>query len=151
MSAYPQGNVWGWFIDPYQRKAHLLNLPNKLKAWYQALETDCLDTGRLKTRINGHFVDVWVDDYGQLRKPPLVSFLLDGREFYGYALIFEGNHAGDTLSVSFDVEFLDQQLGLRFDLAWEKRLQVANYFPHLTRVIEWEKWHAPTPLAGKEL
>lgn len=150
MSNYPQGNIWGWFIDPYQRKAHILNIPKKINAWHQALEVDCLDMGRLNTRVNGHHIDVWVDDCGQLRKPPLVSFLLEGRQFYGYALIFEGDSAGDTLSASFDFDFINQILGLRFDVDWEKRLQVANYFPQMTRVIEWEKWHAPTPLEGKQ-
>lgn len=149
MSNYPQGNIWGWFIDPYRCRAHILSVPKQLKSWYQALECDCLDMGRLNTKVNGRHIDVWVDDTGQLRNPPLVTFSLEGRSFYGYGLIFEGDNAGDTLSVSFDFDFLTQILCLTFDVGWEKRIPPANYFPQLTRVIEWEKWHAPTPLEGK--
>jgi hypothetical protein len=146
-----QSHIWGWFVDPYQRKVHNLLVPKELKAWYQALEADCLDMGRLNTRINGRFIDVWVDDCGQMRKPPLVTFSLEGRMFYGYALIFEGDSAGETCSASFDSDFLIKMLCLTFDPAWEKRLQVANYFPQLTRVVEWEKWHAPKDYRVKQI
>lgn len=136
--------IWGWFIDPYLRTATPVQVPKKLSAWHEAIQVDCLDVKRLSNQHLGHYIDVWVDDCGQLRNPPLATFSIEGNMLYGYGLIFEGDSSGDTLSVSFDANFLIQHLCLTFDPDWEKRQpDLAPYFHQLTRVIEWEKWHAP--------
>lgn len=143
--------IWTWFIDPYLRQAHILKVAKKLSAWHEAIQSDCLDSGRLSNRgSSGHYIDVWVDDWGQLRNPPLATFALEGRMFYGYGLIFECDSAGETLPVSFSADFLKDMLCLSFDASWEKRLKVADYFPQLTRIVKWEKWHSAVGATFKQ-
>jgi hypothetical protein len=127
----------GYFLDPYRRSVTPIKIQSKLSEWHRALECDILASARFPM---GHgtdaTLDIWVDDCGSMRKPEKPTFSLRDRTFYGYGLIFEG-HGQDTCSVTFKAELLSFAFVLAFE-EWEKRLDVKQYFPQITRVIEWE-------------
>lgn len=135
--------IRAWFIDPWRREGTPVLIESKLSEWYKALDCQTITMGRLHRKLlNGNTVDIWVDDLGRCRQPGLPCFRLEGQWFYGYALIFEGNRAGDTLSITFDGMTLHTDMGLCFE-DWESRLDPKHYFPQMTRVIEWEDWFRP--------
>lgn len=129
------------FIDPWRREVTLLKIGKELHEWHKALDSDVLDSFHIFELLpNGNAIDVWVDDLGQLREPPLATFILRDTRFYGYGLLFEVEvQSRDTVSVSFDLEFLKNSLCLTME-EWEKRLKPADYLEQMTRVIEWEPW-----------
>lgn len=131
--------LYTMLIDPWRREVTVLRIAKDLHAWHKALQCDCLDVGRFFSLLpNGNAIDVWVDDLGQLREPALPTFMLGGRKFFGYGLLTEGADP-DTVSVSFDLEFVNRTLGLAME-EWEKRLNPADYLEQMTRVVEWEDW-----------
>lgn len=128
----------GWFIDPWRRTATPVRIEKKLPIWYKALDCETLNMARVSRSIySGNSIDVWVDDCGSCRRPELPTFIVGGRRFWGYGLVFEGNKEGDTLSASFDGNFLAIDLALIFE-NWELRLNPQHHFEQMTRVIEWE-------------
>ena len=142
----PEGDLlYSIFIDPWRREVTLLRIAKDLHEWHKALECDCLDAEHFFELLpSGNAIDVWVDDLGQLRVPSLPTFYLGGRKFFGYGLLFEVQlQDRETVSVSFDLDFLKNNLGLAME-DWEKRLKPADYLEQMTRVIEWEPWfHKP--------